>query len=127
LLALAARADGARPRVRLRVAAAATVRSDETLPAALVDAAWRSRPGLVDACLDELPAAARTPGRIAFEIDFEASGAPRRVTVGREGHEDLGTFPGCVESHLKAGLRVPGISDTRGATARLELLLAVRR
>jgi tetratricopeptide (TPR) repeat protein len=150
LLALSAKAEGARV-TRLRVAAAATVwtklgfaerspsrggmgtlpgsptpsvRADETLPAALVDAAWRARPGLVDACLEELPAAARTPGRIGVDIEFDRTGAAQRVTV--DGRDDLGGFPACVEARVKAAVHVPRPGE-HGASARVELVLAVRR
>ncbi|HVZ74533.1 MAG TPA: tetratricopeptide repeat protein [Polyangia bacterium] len=113
----------------LRVTAAGTVSSRGPLPAPLVDAAWRQRPGLVDACLDE---AARDglvevrPGlRFALELDLDAAGAVAGVTVDAAPALAQGSFARCVEASLRAGLRVPRPHTPKPTHVRVELLVGI--
>ncbi len=118
--------EGGTPRppvALLRVVAIATVRSDQALPAPLVDAAWRSRPALLDACLATIPVAVRMPLRVALDVEFDAVGVPRRVSA--PGRGDLAPFASCVEARVKGELRVP--RPGRTASARVELVLGNRR
>jgi tetratricopeptide (TPR) repeat protein len=117
--------EGGRTRARFRVAAAGTAHADETLAAPLVDATLRARPGLFDPCLEEVPAAQRESIRIAIDVDFDERGAVQRARV--LGREQWAAFATCVEGRLKGGLRVPRPAGAAAATARLELLLALRR
>jgi tetratricopeptide (TPR) repeat protein len=112
-------------RARFRVAAAGTAHADETLAAPLVDATLRARPGLFDPCLEEVPAAQRESTRIAIDVDFDERGAVQRARI--VGREEWAGFAACVEGRLKGGLRVPRAAGASAATARLELLLALRR
>ncbi|HEV3030922.1 MAG TPA: hypothetical protein VG319_04730, partial [Polyangia bacterium] len=131
LLALA-RAPGA-PRasraapLALRVVAAGTVRADGPVPAPLVDAAWRARPDLLDACLAAgIGAGALAPRegfRLALELAIDAGGAVTEAAVKAPPSIDA-SFAHCAEAALRAGLRVTRPRRARATRARLELLVA---
>jgi tetratricopeptide (TPR) repeat protein len=125
LAALAAGGDGNRPRSKFRVAAAGTVHADETLPAPLVDATLRSRSNLFDPCLDQVPPGVHESTRVTLDVDFDEGGTVQRARV--VGREEWAAFATCAEARLKSGLHVPRPAGARLATARLELLLALRR
>jgi tetratricopeptide (TPR) repeat protein len=117
--------EGTTSRARFRLAAAGTVHSDDTLPAPLVDATLRARPGLFEPCLGEVPASELESTRIGVDVDFDERGIVQRVRI--IGREDWAAFASCVERQLKNGLRLPRFGGPRLATARIELLLALRR
>jgi tetratricopeptide (TPR) repeat protein len=121
LLALAAGGDENRVRARFRVAAAGTVRSDESLPAPLVDASLRARPGLFDPCLDDVPATLRESTRVAMDVDVDAGGVVQRVRIS----DEWSGFARCAEGRLRSGVRLsrPG----KPVSLRLELVLGLRR
>jgi tetratricopeptide (TPR) repeat protein len=123
--ALARTGDGAPAKARFRLVAAGTVHADETLPAPMVDATLRARPGLLDPCLDEVPAAVRESTRIAVDVDFDEGGTVQRARI--IAREEWAPFASCVEARLKSGLHVPRPAGAHLATARLELMLALRR
>jgi tetratricopeptide (TPR) repeat protein len=125
LVALAAGPEGARPRSHFRVAAVGTVHADETLPAPLIDAGLRSRPGLFEPCLDQVPATLHESTRIAVEVDFDEAGTVQRARI--NGKPEWAGFASCLEGRLRNGLRVTRPAGARLTTARLELLLALRR
>jgi tetratricopeptide (TPR) repeat protein len=124
LLALAAGNDGSRPKGRLKLVAAGTVRADEGLSAPLVDAALRSHPGLLEPCLDEAPGSVNEATRLSLEVDFDAAGTVLSV---RGGGDEWAAFVGCAGKRLKEGLRVPRLAGARTAGVRLDLVVAVRR
>jgi tetratricopeptide (TPR) repeat protein len=117
--------EGTANRARFRLSAAGTVHADETVPAPLIDATLRARPGLFEPCLGEVPASVGEATRIAIDVDFDVAGTVHRARV--VGRQEWGAFATCVEGRLKSGLRVPRFGGTRLATARIELLLALRR
>jgi len=123
LSSLAAGADG-RGRGRLRLVAAGTVRADEGLSAPLVDAALRSHPELLERCLDEAPGSVNETTRLSLEVDFDAGGNVQRV---KGGGDEWTSFVACAGRRLKDGLRVPRLAGVKTASARLDLVLAVRR
>lgn len=128
LLALAAAgADGkaAVTRGRLRLVASATVRAEGPIPAPLVDAALKSRPALIDGCLDEAPAGITDTVRVPVELRFDRQGQVSgvKVELGEAGR----ALASCLEASLAAGLRVPAPGRSLPTTARLELVLGVRR
>jgi tetratricopeptide (TPR) repeat protein len=131
LAQLAARgAGGGAP--PLRVLAAGTVLASGPVPAPLVDAAWRERPQLLDACLDQAPAAARAVAagerstiRLALELEIDARGAVARATAKAPPPLDE-AFVRCAEAAVKAGLRVPPPGPRSKLTrARMELVIGV--
>jgi tetratricopeptide (TPR) repeat protein len=126
-----ARASRARP--LLHVTAAGTVSAKGPIPAPLVDAAWRQRPGLLDDCLDEATrgglVTARQGFRFALELDLDATGAVTHVDVqAPPALAELGTgpFAHCVEAALRAGLRVSRPRTPKPTRARVELLVGGR-
>jgi tetratricopeptide (TPR) repeat protein len=129
----AAGGRGARPGGRgaaLRVIAAGTVLATGGLPAPLIDAAWRERPQLLDACLDAASAAAhlgtpdvRTSVRLALEMEIDARGAVTRVVAKAPAPLDA-AFARCAEAAIKDGLRVSPTGRSRTTRARLELVVA---
>jgi tetratricopeptide (TPR) repeat protein len=122
-------AGGAPP---LRVLAAGTVLASGPVPAPLVDAAWRERPQLLDACLDQAPAAARAVAagerstiRLALELEIDARGSVARATAKAPPPLDE-AFARCAEAAVKAGLRVPPPGPRSKLTrARMELVIGV--
>lgn len=123
LLALAAGQE--RPRSRLKLVAAGTVRSDEGLPAPLVDAALRGHPGMIDGCLEEAPPSATETTRLSLELTFDGSGALTSLK-GNNNPEWAGFF-GCLQKRFRDHLRVPRLSGVRQAGARMDLVLGARR
>lgn len=124
LLALASGVAG-RGKSRLRLIAAGTVRAGEGLSAPLVDLALRNHPGLIEACVDELPASLNETTRLSLELEFDPSGGVSSVRG--IGNAEWSTFFGCVERRLRDQLRAPPPAGGRRATARLDLVLGVRR
>ncbi|HEY2728858.1 MAG TPA: tetratricopeptide repeat protein [Polyangia bacterium] len=131
LLALS-RAPGAPRAARatppaLRVVAAGTVRADGPVPAPLVDAAWRARSDLLDACLVAgVGAGALSPResfRLALELAIDAGGVVNEAAVKAPSSIDA-SFARCAEAALRTGLRVPRPRRPRVTRARLELLVA---
>jgi tetratricopeptide (TPR) repeat protein len=127
---------GASPRGRgpaatsaLRVVAAGTVLASGPIPAPLVDAAWRGRAGLLDACLDEgVRAGALAPRdsfRFALELEIDARGAVTEASAKSAAPLDA-TFARCAEAAVRAGLRVPRPQQARVTRARIDLLVATR-
>jgi tetratricopeptide (TPR) repeat protein len=121
LLALAAGGEESRPRARFRVAAAGTVRSDESLPAPLVDASLRARPGMFDPCLEEVPSTVHESTRVAMDVDVDGAGLVQRVRMSDEWR----AFARCAEARLRSGLKLarPG----KAVSLRLELVLGMKR
>ena len=135
LLALAA-ADAEEPphpRRRAQVVAAATVQSEGPLPAPLIDAAWRSRPRLLQPCLDAVPDSAPNTLRMSLSLEIDARGVLRQVAV--ELGRDVGfgvspawlDFAACVSRRVKSGLRVARPTRQAVTSARLEIVLAIGR
>jgi tetratricopeptide (TPR) repeat protein len=126
-----ARVSRARP--LLHVTAAGTVSAKGPIPAPLVDAAWRQRPGLLDDCFEEATrgglVAARQGFRFALELDLDATGAVTRVVVQAPPPLDelaTGPFARCVDAALRAGLRVSRPRTAKPTHARVELLVGGR-
>jgi tetratricopeptide (TPR) repeat protein len=111
-----------------RVVAAGTVLADGPVPAPLVDAAWRGRADLLDACLAEAAAADALPSReglrLAFELTIDARGVVTEAVAKAPAALDA-TFARCAEAALRDGLRVPPPRRARPTHARLELLVGV--
>jgi tetratricopeptide (TPR) repeat protein len=133
LEALAARARAPRAAARpataaLRVVAAGTVAADGPVPAPLVDAAWRGRPDLLDACLTDAVGAGllapREGFRLAFELAIDARGVVTEATVKSPPSLDA-SFARCAEAALRGGLRVAPPRRARVTRVRLELLVAL--
>jgi len=133
LLALAsagADAPPAQPR-HGTVVASATVDARGPLPAPLIDAAWKSRPRLLEPCVVQLPANAPRILRVPLLLEIDGNGIPRRAEV----HMDIGVdfglsnewraFAACVERQVAAGLRTVRPSNMRRTSARIELVLAI--
>jgi tetratricopeptide (TPR) repeat protein len=122
-----------RPPRRARVVAAATVLSEGPLPAPLIDAAWRSRPRLLQPCLDAVPDSAPNTLRMSLSLEIDARGVLRQVAV--ELGPDVGfgvspawlDFEACVSRRVKSGLRVARPTRHAVTSARLEIVLAIRR
>jgi tetratricopeptide (TPR) repeat protein len=116
---------------RLRVVAAGTTLASGPLPAPLIDAAWRERPQLLDACLDAASAAVRGAAsgqlptvRFALELELDARGLVAQAVAKVPPPLD-GAFARCAEAAVKDGLRVPPPARARPTRARLELVIAV--
>lgn len=119
----------ASPRVpALRVVAAGTVLASGPVPAPLVDAAWRERPRLVDDCLAEGVGAGRLAPRDGFrfavELALDARGAVVDATVKSTAPLDA-VFSRCVETAVRASLRVPRPRRARPTRARVEILVGL--
>jgi tetratricopeptide (TPR) repeat protein len=112
----------------LRVVAAGTVLADGPIPAPLVDAAWRGRPDLLDACLAEgVGAGALAPRegfRLAFDLAIDARGVVIEATL-KSPSSIPAAFARCAEDALRAGLRVARPRRAHVTRARLELLVAL--
>jgi tetratricopeptide (TPR) repeat protein len=112
----------------LRVVAAGTVLADGPIPAPLVDAAWRGRPDLLDACLADGVAAGALPAReglrLAFELTIDARGVVTEAALKSPPTLDA-TFARCAEGALRAGLRVARPRRAQPTRARLELLVGL--
>ena len=121
------------PHRRARVAAAATVRAEGPLPAPLIDAAWRSRPRLIEPCMDAVPDSAPSTLRLALSLEIDARGVLRQVAVEMGGDVGYGLSPdwrgfaACVSRRVKSGLRVARPTRHSVTSARLEIVLAIRR
>ncbi|MGC9985662.1 MAG: tetratricopeptide repeat protein [Polyangia bacterium] len=132
-LAAAGAEDPPRPHRRARVAAAATVRAEGPLPAPLIDAAWRSRPRLIEPCMDAVPDSAPSTLRLALSLEIDARGVLRQVAVEMGGDVGYGLSPdwrgfaACVSRRVKSGLRVARPTRHSVTSARLEIVLAIRR
>jgi tetratricopeptide (TPR) repeat protein len=132
-LAAAGAEDPPRPPRRARVVAAATVRADGPLPAPLIDAAWRSRPRLLDPCLGAVPDSAPSTLRMSLSLEIDARGVLRQVAVELGGDAGYGFSPAwrgfaaCVSRRVKSGLRVTRPTRQSVTSARLEIVLAIRR
>jgi tetratricopeptide (TPR) repeat protein len=117
------------PASSLRVVAAGTVLASGPVPAPLVDAAWRTRADLLDACLDEgvqrgaLPA--RGSFRFALEIEIDGRGAVTAASAKAAAPLDE-TFARCAEAAVRAGLRLPRPQKARPTHARIDLLVATK-
>jgi tetratricopeptide (TPR) repeat protein len=125
------RGRAARAMPPLRVTAAGTVLARGPIPAPLVDAAWRQRPGMLDDCFEEatLLVTARQGFRFALELDLDAAGAVTTVVVqAAPPLADLATgpFARCVEAAVRAGLRVSRPRTAKPTHARVELLVGGR-
>jgi hypothetical protein len=115
------------------VVAAATVQSEGPLPAPLIDAAWRSRPRLLQPCMDAVPDSAPNTLRVSLSLEIDARGVLRQVAV--ELGRDVGfgvspawlDFAACVSRRVKSGLRVARPTRQAVTSARLEIVLAIGR
>jgi hypothetical protein len=89
----------------------------------MIDAAWKSRPGLIDSCLEQAaPRPRNQPLRVALELQIDARGVVTAVSARLPASEAaLGT---CIEGLVKAGLRTARPTHQRPTRARLELVLA---
>ncbi len=117
----------------LHVTAAGTVSAKGPIPAPLVDAAWRQRPGLLDDCLEDATRAglvtARQGFRFALELDLDAAGAVTAVVIQAApplAELATGPFAGCVQAALRAGLHVSRPRTAKPTHARVELLVGGR-
>jgi tetratricopeptide (TPR) repeat protein len=132
-LAAAGAEEPPRPPRRARVVAAATVRADGPLPAPLIDAAWHSRPRLLEPCMDAIPDSAPSTLRMSLSLEIDGRGVLRQVVV--ELGQDVGFgvspawrgFAACVSRWVKSGLRVTRPTRQSVTSARLEIVLAIRR
>jgi tetratricopeptide (TPR) repeat protein len=119
----------AAPASSLRVVAAGTVLASGPVPAPLVDAAWRARADLLDACLDEAvqrgALAARETFRFALEIELDGRGVVTEAAAKSATPLDE-TFARCAEAAVRAGLRVPRPQKARPTRARIDLLVATK-
>jgi tetratricopeptide (TPR) repeat protein len=119
---------GRAPAAALRVVAAGTVLADGPVPAPLVDAAWRGRPDLLDACLAAAVGAGalapRETFRLALELTIDARGVVTEAAVKSPPSIDA-AFARCAEAALRAGLRVPRPRRALPTRARLELLVGL--
>jgi tetratricopeptide (TPR) repeat protein len=113
----------------LRVVAAGTVLASGPIPAPLVDAAWRARPGLLDQCLDDGVRAGalapRTSFRFALEIEIDARGAVTHAAAKSNAPLDA-TFARCAEAAVRSGLRIARPQKARATRARIDLLVATK-
>jgi tetratricopeptide (TPR) repeat protein len=118
---------------RARVVAAVTVQSEGPLPAPLIDAAWRSRPRLLQPCLDAVPASAPNTLRMSLSLEIDARGVLRQVAVKLGSDVGFGVssawrgFAACVSRRVKSGLRMAQPTRHSVTSARLEIVLAIRR
>jgi tetratricopeptide (TPR) repeat protein len=111
---------------RFRVLAAATVHAEGPIPAPLVDASWKGRARELEACFADVPRPdGRDSARIVVELAVDGRGEVERVAV---------TLPDawrplapCVEARVRRALRLPRPAQARPTTARLEVVLAIRR
>jgi tetratricopeptide (TPR) repeat protein len=133
LEALAARAHVPSPSARpatpaLRVVAAGTVQADGPIPAPLVDAAWRGRSDLLDACLTQAVAAGvlapREGFRLALELAIDGRGVVTAAAVKAPPSIDA-SFARCAEAAVRGGLRVARPRRAAVTRVRLELLVAL--
>ena len=112
----------------LHVVAAGTVLASGPVPAPLVDAAWRERPRLVDDCLDAAVRAGRLAPRDGFrfavELELDARGVVTEAVVKAAAPLDA-AFSRCVETAVRAGLRVPRPRRAHPTHARVELLVGL--
>jgi tetratricopeptide (TPR) repeat protein len=123
LLELAA-GEQPRARGRLRLAASGITYADEGLLAPLV-AALKSHTGLIEGCLEDVPVTVQETVRISLDLEFDAAGAAQRVKA--HGRDDLGAFVSCLDGRFKTALRLPRSPSGRVSSARLDLVLALRR
>jgi hypothetical protein len=103
------------------VVAVGTVRASGGLAAPLIDAAWRDRPALLDACL----AGTRGAGsvRVGVDLDIDARGRVTRASIERPG--PLGDdFARCAEAAVTGKLTVAGPARGKPTHARTEIIVA---
>jgi hypothetical protein len=99
----------------------------------LIDAAWRSRPRLIEPCMDAVPDSAPSTLRLALSLEIDARGVLRQVAVEMGGDVGYGLSPdwrgfaACVSRRVKSGLRVARPTRHSVTSARLEIVLAIRR
>jgi tetratricopeptide (TPR) repeat protein len=104
-----------------RVVAFGTVQTSGGIPAPLVDAAWRDRPGLLDECLEGTRGGGSV--RIGIEVDLDARGRVTRATVETPG--PLGAeFARCAEAAVTHKLAVSGPTRGKPTHARTEIIIA---
>jgi hypothetical protein len=102
-----------------------TVLASGPIAAPLIDAAWRERPGLLDACLARLDAAAfpaRGGIRFALELEIDGRGQVARATAKVPPPLD-DRFARCVESAVEGGLRFSPGGGARVTLSRTEILI----
>ena len=103
------------------------------LPAPSIDAAWRSRPRLLEPCLDAVPDSAPSTLRMSLSLEIDARGISRQVAVKLGSEVGFGVSPAwrgfepCVSRRVKSGLRVARPTRQMVTSARLETVLAIRR
>jgi hypothetical protein len=101
------------------------------VPAPLVDAAWRDRPRLIDDCLADGVRGGRLGPRVGFrfavELELDARGVvTRAVAKAAAPAASLdAAFARCVETAVRAGLRVPRPRRARATQARVEILVGL--
>jgi len=131
-LAAAGTEEPPQPPRHASVVAAATVRADGPLPAPLIDAAWRSRPRLLEPCMGMVPDSAPATLRLSLSLTIDGRGALRRVALDLGPDVGFGVSPGwrgfetCVLRRVKSGLRIVRPARQAVTSARLELVLAIR-
>jgi tetratricopeptide (TPR) repeat protein len=104
-----------------RVVAFGTVQTSGGVPAPLIDAAWRARPGLLDECLEETRGGGSV--RIGIEVDLDARGRVTRATLETPG--PLGAeFARCAEAAVTHKLAVSGPTRGKPTHARTEIIIA---
>jgi hypothetical protein len=112
-----------------RVAAMATLRASGALPAPLIDAAWRSRPGMVEPCIEDPPPGVRATAGAAFRISIDVAidGKGHVTAVKVEGApSEWRSLAPCLQTRITAGLRSVKPEGARPTSARIELVLAQR-
>jgi hypothetical protein len=114
----ARRSRGAVP----RVVAIGTLETTGGIAAPLVDAAWRDHPGLLDVCLEVLPASRGTV-RFGLEVDLDAAGRVTRAAARVVPPLDA-RFARCVEAAVTGKLRVAVPRGAKATTARTDLMIA---
>jgi len=113
------------------VVAAATLEAHGPLPAPLIDAAWRSRPRLLEPCMAEVPRHVTRVLRLPLLLEIDGKGIPRRVQVQVGAAGDFGlagdwrVFTTCVEKRVLAGLRTVVPGNMRRTSVRIELVVAI--
>src|SRR6185312_1689856 len=107
-----------------RLLAAATVLSTGGAPAPLIDAAWRSQAAILDDCLEDAAGLLRGGGALRIAIEMEIDGRGRVTSAeAKLPVTNAASLAHCLESAVRAGLRLPVSAHARATRARTELLI----
>lgn len=111
-----------RARPEPKIVAIGTLETSGGIAAPLVDAAWRDHAGLLDACLEALPAS-RGSVRFSLEVDLDVAGRVTRASA-RTGPPLDARFARCVEAAVESKLRVAVPRRSKPTTVRTDLMIA---